>query len=179
MFSPRLPILVLATSIAAESASAATLEKLSLDEMIAKSTEIVRGRVVSTAPAARGSILYTTARIQVTERFKGPAGTSVEVWIPGGRSGNLRQTFSGAPTLATGAEYVLFLWAGKSGVRQVIGFSQGAFDVKTDSKGGVQVMRAASHETMLDKSGNEVEDSALQLSLADLRKKIAAAREIE
>jgi len=179
MFSPRLPIFVLATSIAAESASAATLEKLSLDEMISKSTEIVRGRVSSTAPAARGSILYTTARVQVTERLKGPAASTVEVWIPGGRSGNLRQTFSGAPTLTPGAEYVLFLWAGKSGIRQVIGFSQGAFDIKTDSKGDIHLMRAASHETMLDKSGNEVEDSPLQLSLADLRKKIAAAGERE
>jgi len=51
--------------------------------MISKSTEIVRGRVTATAPAARGSVLYTTAKIEVLERFKGAESASVDVWVPG------------------------------------------------------------------------------------------------
>jgi hypothetical protein len=175
MIARRLPVLAVAMSLAAGSSSAATLEKLSMDEMISQSTEIVRGRVISTGPATRGSLLYTTAQVQVTERFKGPASPAVEVWIPGGRSGNLRQTFSGAPTLNAGGDYVLFLWAGKSGIRQVIGFSQGAFDVKLDDKGALQVMRAATSETMLDKSGHPVEDVPVKISLDELRKRLQAS----
>jgi hypothetical protein len=145
-----------------------------MDEMIQKSTEIVRGRVITLGVSTKGSILYTLARVEVLERWKGTSGQTVEVWIPGGRSGNLRQTFSGAPALAVGSEYVLFLWAGASGNRQVIGFSQGAFDVKLDSKGNPQMQRAASTETMLDERGVEVGDVPVRMSLAELRQKLKA-----
>jgi len=42
-------------------------------------------------------VIYTRFQIQVTERFKGPAQSSVEVVVPGGVANNLRQTFSGTP----------------------------------------------------------------------------------
>ena len=163
-------VFVLAGALVAGPGQAATLERLSMDEMIQKSTEIVRGRVMTLGVSTRGSILYTLARVEVMERWKGSQNGVIEVWIPGGRSGNLRQTFSGAPALAVGSEYVLFLWAGASGNRQVIGFSQGAFDVKLDAKGNPQMQRSATSETMLDDRGREVGDVPVRMSLADLRK---------
>jgi len=173
MSRPLIPaVFVLAGALAAGPGQAATLERLSMEEMIQKSTEIVRGRVMTLGVSTKGSILYTLARVEVLERWKGASVQTVEVWIPGGRSGNLRQTFSGAPTLTPGAEYVLFLWAGTSGNRQVIGFSQGAFDVKLDAKGNPQMQRAASSETMLDDRGVNVGDVPVRMSLADLRKKL-------
>jgi hypothetical protein len=168
-------ILVLAGALAAGPGQAATLERLSMDEMIQKSTEIVRGRVMTLGVSTRGSILYTLARVEVLERWKGAQSATIEVWIPGGRSGNLRQTFSGAPSLNVGGEYVLFLWAGASGNRQVIGFSQGAFDVKLDAKGNPQMQRSAISETMLDDRGREVEDVPVRMSLADLRKMLKSS----
>ncbi|MEP7363096.1 MAG: hypothetical protein ABI972_07565 [Acidobacteriota bacterium] len=173
---PLIPaILVLAGALASGPGQAATLERLSMDEMIQKSTEIVRGRVTTLGVSTKGSILYTLARVEVLERWKGASAESVEVWIPGGRSGNLRQTFSGAPALAVGSEYVLFLWAGTSGNRQVIGFSQGAFDVKLDAKGNLQMQRAASSETMLDERGVQVGDVPVRMSLIELRQKLKAS----
>ena len=168
-------VLVLAGALAAGPGQSATLQRLSMDEMIQKSTEIVRGRVMTLGVATKGSILYTLARVEVLERWKGAATQTIEVWIPGGRSGNLRQTFSGAPALAVGSEYVLFLWAGASGNRQVIGFSQGAFDVKPDAKGNLQMQRAASTETMLDERGAEVGDVPVRMSLGELRQKLKAS----
>ncbi|MCC7236559.1 MAG: hypothetical protein IT163_14700 [Bryobacterales bacterium] len=165
-------ILVLAGALSAGPGRAATLERLSMDEMIHQSTEIVRGRVMTLGVSTKGSVLYTLARVEVLERWKGPTGRTVEIWIPGGRSGNLRQTFSGAPSLSVGGEYVLFLWAGSSGNRQVIGFSQGAFDVKLDAKGSPQMQRAATSEAMLDDRGQQVEDVPVRMSLAELRKKL-------
>ena len=63
----------------------ATLERLSLDDMISKSTGIVRGKVMSTSAAFAPSqpVIYTHYTIQVSERFKGTGGNSVDVVVPG------------------------------------------------------------------------------------------------
>jgi hypothetical protein len=154
---------------------AATLEKLSLERMIQESTAIVRGRVISTSVDQRGSLLYTRAKVQVSERWKGGTETTVEVSVPGGRSGNIRQRFAGAPNLVPGAEYLLFLWTGKSGVTQVIGFSQGLFDVSLDAKGQPVAARAASTEAMFDAAGQAVVDGPVRMTLAEMDKLIRAA----
>src|SRR5579859_3953663 len=112
--------------------SAATLQRLSLDDMIGKSTAIVRGKVASSYSAAAGPIVYTHYVVQVSERYKGGAGNTVDVAIPGGTLNGLRQTFAGTPSFNTGEEYVFFLWTGKSGVTQVIGLTQGLFAVAGD-----------------------------------------------
>ncbi len=147
---------------------AATLEQLSLDDLIRKSTAVVRGRVLSSYTSSRGALLYTHSRIQVLESWKGASGAEVNVAIPGGAMNGFRQAFSGAPKLTEGSEYVLFLWAGKSGMIQVIGFSQGVFGVTRDGQ-GESVNRAAATETMLNSSGRPVEDADVRMSLAELR----------
>lgn len=158
---------------AALSAGAATLERLTLDEMIAKSTAIVRGRVVATWAAPRGAVIYTHYRIQVSERWKGPQAAQVEVVVPGGVAGGLRQSFSGAPRLAEGAEYVLFLWTGANGLTQIIGLTQGLFDLTRDTSGAMVAVRRATSETLLDPStGRPVQDEPLRLRLAELSGRI-------
>lgn len=154
---------------------AATLEQLTLDQMAQQSTEIVRGRVISSSAAQRNGIIYTTSRFQVLERWKGQPAATVDVSVPGGRLGNLQQTFAGAPVLSQGAEYVLFLWTGRSGVTQVIGLSQGVLDLALDSKGQAQVARPAAMATMLSASGRVVSDSPLSMSLAALDQSIRRA----
>ena len=106
----------------------ATLERLSLDDMIAKSTAIIRGKAVSSHAAFSGRIIYTHYSIQVSESYKGGAGT-LDVAVPGGVADGLRQAISGAPELQLGREYVLFLWTGPSGITQIIGLTQGLFSV--------------------------------------------------
>ncbi len=66
-------------------AQAATLERLSLDEMIVKSTTIVRGTVTSTWTAYTGSVIYTHYKIQVSESFKGNARSGRRSWCRGAR----------------------------------------------------------------------------------------------
>lgn len=162
-------VFVLAGALVAGPGQAATLERLSMDEMIQKSTEIVRGRVMTLGVSTRGSILHAGA---------GGGDGAVEGLAERGDRGldprrAERQPAAdllGAPALAVGSEYVLFLWAGASGNRQVIGFSQGAFDVKLDAKGNPQMQRSATSETMLDDRGREVGDVPVRMSLTDLRK---------
>ncbi len=69
--------------------SAATLERLGMDEMIEKSTAIVRGRVTGQRAAFRGPVIYTHFSVQVLERWKGVESAQVEVAVPGGAARGL------------------------------------------------------------------------------------------
>jgi hypothetical protein len=69
---------------------------------------------------------------------------------------------------------VLFLWTSKSGLTQIIGLSQGAFDVQTNKTSGETVVsRAAVTEQMLDAQGNVVRDRGVVIGLSDLRRSVA------
>lgn len=153
----------------------ATLERLSLDDMIAKSTAIVRGKVAGSTAAFSGPVIYTHYTINVTERFKGAGQGSLDVVVPGGVANNLRQSFAGAPTLTPGAEYVFFLYTGKSGLTTIIGLTQGLFSLGADGSTDPTATRTASRELMLDAiSGRPVKDETLVMKLSDLRTRIAA-----
>lgn len=156
---------------------AATLQYLSMDDMIAKSTAIVRGRVGASSttmqgPSGRGTI-YTHYSIQVIETLKGSSSAAADVAVPGGSMGRLRQTFAGAPTLRAGDEYVFFLWTSPSGLTQIIGLSQGLFTIQSDPAGKAVASRPASTEPMIGANGAPVADQARSISLADLRVEIA------
>jgi hypothetical protein len=155
---------------------AATLERLSLEEMAAKSTAIVRGKVLSSSAAFSGPVIYTHFQIQVTERFKGIGSNTVEVVAPGGVANNLRQTFAGVPEFSTGEEYVFFLWTGRDRLTHVIGLTQGLFSMARDHATDPTVTRAASREMMIDRAtGKEVRDQTMQMRLSELRSRIAGA----
>ena len=68
--------------------------------------------------------------------------------------------------LTAGQDYVIFLWTSKSGLTQVIGLSQGLFNVTTNAQGQTIVSRGAASSPMLDSSGQVVADFNLQMPLA-------------
>ena len=165
--------LVLATCMAP--LRSATLARLSLDDMILESTAIVRGKVTASYAAFQGPVIYTHYTIQVTEGFKGTAGGSIDVVVPGGVANNVRQWFAGTPQLQTGGDFVFFLWTVKSGLTQIIGLTQGLFAVSSADQTNPVATRAASKELMLDPTtGRQVKDQTLVFSLSDLRSQIAS-----
>jgi len=168
-------VLLLAMSVAA--LPAATLEQLSLDDVITKSTAIVRGTVSGATTSYLGPVLYTHYSIQVTERLKGSGREGTDVAVPGGTAGNVRQTFPGAPSLKAGDEYVLFLWTGSSGITQIIGLTQGLFTLSASSASADRVAtRAAASELMLDHAtGHPVKDQTVVMNWSDLRSRITTA----
>ena len=107
----------------------ATLARLSMDDLILKSTAIVRGTVGDSWTAFSGPVIYTHYIIQVSEGYKGAPQKIVEVMVPGGTVGEVHQTPSGAPALKQGDEFVFFLWTSKAGVTWITGLTQGLFSV--------------------------------------------------
>jgi len=154
------------------SAGATTLQKLSIDQMIQQSTAIVRVKVTGSSVAFRGKDIYTYYQLQVIENMKGASPQSLAVALPGGSAGGVRQMVAGAPVLANGQEYVIFLWTSKSGLTQVIGLSQGLFAVTQNSAGAASIVRQASISMMLDQSGQVVADQPVSMTLTALRSEI-------
>ncbi|HYM13162.1 MAG TPA: hypothetical protein VEU62_20645 [Bryobacterales bacterium] len=143
-----LPALLLC--LAAQLAPAATLERLTLEQMTRQSTEIVRARAGAISAVAISSMIYTRTQFQVLDRWKGPNNPEVSVMEPGGTVGRTTQTYSGVPHFTPGQELVLFLWTGPSGRTQVIGLTQGLFEVVPGTSGAEPfVNRKPSGETML------------------------------
>lgn len=161
-------------------ARATTLQKLSLDDMIRQSTGIVRAKVTGSRAALRGQNIYTYYRLQVLETAKtDPAvagsktgGREIELAVPGGTVNGVHQAAIGSPELASGAEYVVFLWTSKSGLTQIIGLSQGLFHVAQNASGDLDLSRPATDELMIDQSGHQVTDHPAELHWSQLRSRI-------
>ena len=171
----RLTILVLLAAAGTLLLAGATLERLSLDEMIAKSTMVVRGKVTDSWAAMTNSVIYTHYKIQVSESFKGAGRGSVEIMVPGGEVNGLRQAFSGSPVLTKGDEFVFFLWTSKAGITWITGLTQGLFSLPKDGSADPMATRAPTRELMLDPStARPVKDAALSMRLSELGARVRA-----
>ena len=161
------------------SLQATTLERLSMDQIISKSTYIVRAKVVGGAGMLSNRSIYTKYSLQVTESLKGSASASIDVLVPGGTASGLSQSIAGAPKLTAGSEMVLFLWKAPKGHLMVIGMQQGAFDIQKDSAGQTIINRNAITEaTVLDKATLVPQtDTGFRMSLLELRQRIGASKE--
>lgn len=168
------PALLIALICTLVPAWATTLEKLSVDDMVSKSTAIVRGRSLGSATTQRGSVIYTVYRLQVTEVLKGSSSATTEVYVPGGIYGGFKQSFAGSPALVPNTDYVIFLWTSPKGVTQVIGLGQGVFEVKASATGEAVLSRGPLEADMVDGTGRSVEDQGLKLTLGRLTQRVRA-----
>jgi hypothetical protein len=131
-------------------AHATTLGRASFDDLAQKSTSVVRGKVVSSYSATRGSLVYTYYRIRVLDRWKGPVASQIDVQVPGGTVDGLQQDIAGAPQLTANSEYVFFLWTGPSGATHVLGLSQGVLDLTTNAAGEAILSSQITDAMMVD-----------------------------
>jgi hypothetical protein len=162
-------------AISLASLGAATLSRLSLDDMINQSTVIAHVKVTGSYAAFRGPVIYTYYQAQVMEQWKGANQATVEIALPGGTANGYQQSFPGTPQLIAGTEYVLFLWTSKTGLTQIIGLTQGLFNLAADTSGVITALRPVTTNSLLDpKTGQMVKDQAIQMQLSDLTSHIAS-----
>ena len=148
---------------------AATLERLSLNDMIAKSTAIVHAQVTGSSAAYQGTVIYTDFKVSVLEQWKGAAHSTFDVLVPGGVANGVRQTYPGAPEFTIGREYVLFLWTSSKGATYTLGFTQGVFSLPKGTSGQTMAVRAPTNETMLEAgSGRVLKDQPISMPLSQL-----------
>jgi hypothetical protein len=165
------PIMV----IALLPARSATLEQLTLSDMITKSTAIVRGQISSSSTAYTGSVIYTHFKFNVAQQWKGSPQSTFDVMVPGGVLNGIRQTYPGAPQLVAGPQYILFLWTSSAGLTYTLGFTQGVFNVVQNPSGQTSAVQVNTTETVLDPiTGRPVSFQPISMSLSQFVSQITA-----
>ena len=120
--------------LAATDASATSMARLSMDQMVAASELIVHGTVteVWTERDERGNI-WTRAQVEVDRVYKGDASTDlVVVDQRGGSYGGVMDVVESAPRYSVGEEAVIFLETLRNGHMVSVGMLQGKFNVTMD-----------------------------------------------
>jgi hypothetical protein len=152
---------------------AATLEQLSLEEMVLQSSAIVRAKAAGSRSVRDGALIYTLVELEVLEQWKGDRAARLEIALPGGQVGGFSQHFGGVPVLTPGQEFVAFLWTGRSGRTQLLGLSQGFFEVSHNARGHMQVHRKPTADLMFNaESSLPVPYPAIEMPLEALAAKI-------
>lgn len=152
---------------------AATLEQLSLDEMVQQSSAIVLAKAGQSRSIRAGALIFTLVEVEVLDQWKGERVARREIALPGGQIGGFSQRFDGVPVLAPGHEFVAFLWTGPSGRTQFLGLSQGFFDVVRDAQGRILIHRKPTADLMFaSESTTPVPSAAVDMPLDELVAKI-------
>jgi hypothetical protein len=153
----------------------ATLEFLSLNDLISKSTTIVRAQVTGSTASYTGAVINTHYQLTVLAQWKGPAQTTIDVMVPGGTAKGVHQSYAGVPQLLAGQQYVLFLWKSSQGRVYPIGFTQGVFNLLPGSSGSLTATQMPTTETILAPgTGQLVKSQPISMPLAQLISAISA-----
>lgn len=120
---------------------ATTLVYLPFEKQCSEAKVIVVARAVKQISAwdETRSRIYTDTDFSVEEAVKGGISGSLTVRYLGGTVGELAQSVAGSPSFTVGSKYVLFLEPGSGGRYRVVGFSQGCYQVLSESGGKATV----------------------------------------
>lgn len=108
-----------------------------LAELVAGSSDVVRGRVVELDSRwnAAHTLIETDIRLEVAEALKGEARGEIVLTLPGGQVGDLVLAVSEAPRLSEDEEVLIFLRRQPDGRFLVPYLVIGTYRVETDARG--------------------------------------------
>lgn len=147
---------------------AATVQPLSLAKIIETAELIAVGECVEKRGRWQGKRIVTDNIIRVTQTIKGNISDLVITTIGGeamhpGLKSTVRMAAPGAARFQVGEQVLVFTVANSKGQQQVVGLSQGKFDVTTDPDTGEAVI-AVGQKTLVKETASFNFDAAYSLS---------------
>lgn len=149
----------IAASLAAP-ASATTLKRMDVEDLVAANQNVVVGQVLDARSYWNKdkTFILTDVRVSVNEVVKGNLQDSeITVTLMGGRVGDLTTMIIGGAELLPGKSYLLFLneenLPGKKQVQTVRDHCQGAFDLVIGKDGLRAISQANRHPLVPDALG--------------------------
>ena len=137
-------VLLAASQIyAATSASATTLERMSVAKMTQAAQLVVRAQCVANSTGWDGGEIWTFTSFAVEDAWKGaPSGAAQQLTVRllGGSVGNLSSTVSGVPRFRPGEEVILFLQSTARGDYSIVSWVQGTFRIRRDARSGAEIV---------------------------------------
>lgn len=142
------------------------------------SSEVVRGRVVSKESRWNDNrtLIVTDVVLQVTETFKGEAGSQVTLEVLGGQVDDLVLDVVGGASFKLGEEVLVFAQRGPDQRLRIPGLAQAKFTVETDADGKVWIRNQVSIERFLPGETKAV-DAAGRLEWGEFRGRLTGAIE--
>jgi hypothetical protein len=128
--------LIFVLTLTASTVDAATVQRLSLSEIVTASDVILVGTITAVTPSLRKGRVFTTIAVHVEERLKGDTDERIEIVQLGGRTADLMTYVPGMPGFDLNEKVLLFLEKPQSVTHYVVtGLSQGKYRVSFDEKG--------------------------------------------
>jgi hypothetical protein len=130
-------VLGLAAIMAAGPALASTFLKVDIQDLKKTSEAVIRGNVVEVRSFwnAEGTMIFTEAAIDVTERLHGHPDDLLVVRTVGGTVDGYTVEMEGAPQFREGEQIVAFIARWDDGVPMVAGYAGGISRVRKDNLG--------------------------------------------
>src|SRR5476649_1578186 len=127
------------------SASRATIIVPTDDQLVAKSTAIIEGTVLSSTPVDRGGKIWTETRVSVSRALKGDGiGSEAIIREIGGQLDNRITVIFGAPAYKVGESILAFLIATPRGDYQTADLFVGKF-TSAVTRDGVRIWARDEH----------------------------------
>ena len=161
-------------------ASATTLERMSVAKMTQAAGLVVRAQCLGNSAAWDGGEIWTFTSFQVEDSWKGaPTGAAQQVTVRllGGSVGNLTSTVSGVPRFRPGEEVVLFLQPTARGDFSIVSWVQGTFRIHRDARTGAEtVLQDTAAFDTYDPAARQFDAEGIRnLSVAALRLRVQTA----
>lgn len=158
--SVRALLAIAALAALAAPASASTVLRFDLDDLVDRAAVIVHGKVLD-KQSRRGSdgSIVTDLRVEVEDALKGVEGGTFKFTVFGGVLGTRGSAVAGAATFERGEEILVFLdRPNKRGVRGTIGLSQGKYTIR-EVDGERLAFRDLEGLRLMDRRSGEIEDA--------------------
>lgn len=142
-----------ALCLVVQTAIATTVPRRSLEQLVAGSGQILRGRVLRHSVEWDSSyrFLWTHYSAEVKDVLKGSSSGAITISEAGGTRDGITMSIPGAVQFADGEEVVVFLHRTPIGLWRTYGYGQGKFSVRAAIPGGPpRVFNNAAGLTLVD-----------------------------
>jgi hypothetical protein len=129
-----------ALALLAVAASATTLSRLKLEDLVQESTAVARLRCLGASSQWDKGEIWTETRFEVLQTEKGALPGIVTVRLLGGHVGHVHSHVDEVPVFRAGEEVYLFLWTHEGEPYQVLGWSQGTFRIARNPQSGMEMV---------------------------------------
>jgi hypothetical protein len=133
-------LFLIGLALIAAVANATTLARLKFSDLAEQATAIVRVRCIGSTSHWKNGEIWTRTSFAVEEQSKGQLPLGISVEMPGGIVGHLHARVDEVPAFAPNDEAYLFLWTAPGGEYRILGWSQGAFRIRTNPQTGLQMV---------------------------------------
>ena len=138
-------------------ARATTLLPLNLESLITKSSFIVLAQVTNRENRFVGDHIWSHYQVRVKQFLKGGGPDILDIVQPGGSKGKYHTMVSGVREFHPGDSLCFFLWTDDQNRLQLIGYSQGSFQLARNLDGelylrGDSLNHALQNGSMIQKS---------------------------